>query len=194
MLICEKKTLQVNVLTVKEVPSKYQPRAWSLAPIRWVSYESEDALWQIRTLIGDSLLQDQGSVTTRDVQKDLTFPSSEQMPTCSPLSSRLIWLIFTELCRGRISVLLTLRVDEGEEIDRVAKYFCVLSQKKTSSQNTKVNTHMESLSKYHHWYVTELIYVKFDNALFLTSSLHSFTLEFGVEVLSSTLNISPEFK
>lgn len=27
----------------------------------------------------------------------LTFPSSEQMPTCSPLSSRLIWLIFTEL-------------------------------------------------------------------------------------------------
>jgi len=48
-------------------------------------------------------LQAWGSVTSGDEQRDLTFPSSEQMPTCSPLSSRLIWLIFTELCGDTIS-------------------------------------------------------------------------------------------
>lgn len=49
------------------------------------------------------MLQAKVSVTSSDEQRDLTFPSSEQMPTCSPLSSRLIWLIFTELCGDTIS-------------------------------------------------------------------------------------------
>lgn len=48
---------------------------------------------------GARRLHGQWSVTSAA----LTFPSSEQMPTCSPLSSRLIWLIFTELWGHTIS-------------------------------------------------------------------------------------------
>lgn len=66
-------------------------------------------------VIGDFLfylLQAQRSVTGADERRDLTFPSSEQMPTCSPLSSRLIWLIFTELCGDTISRHLFLEAGE----------------------------------------------------------------------------------
>lgn len=52
--------------------------------------------WRGRSAGG---LHGQWSVTSAA----LTFPSSEQMPTCSPLSSRLIWLIFTELWGHTIS-------------------------------------------------------------------------------------------
>lgn len=68
-------------------------------------YESEDELWKMRSTDWwfHFLLQAQRSLASGDEWRDLTFPSSEQMPTCSPLSSRLIWLIFTELCGDTIS-------------------------------------------------------------------------------------------